>query len=155
MEEAASQIKMQSKEEQRQLREALTEANKVLRRENLLGTSAVDDRERIVLEEKFKEIEENHKIAEKKLLEARSENAKLKADMHHGFAKDEKREGRGLHNSWLSEEDQSRLKEDLRYEENEVDRLRGRVTRPMNGTRMHSNTMKRGSKKRKLLKKRT
>ena len=84
MEDAASQIKMQPKEEQRQLREAdsaLTEANKVLRRENLLGTSAVDDgRERIVLEEKCQEIEENRKIAKKKLLEARSENAKLKAE---------------------------------------------------------------------------
>ena len=84
MQDAAIQIKMQPKEEQRQLREAdsaLTEANKVLRRENLLGTSAVDDgRERIVLEEKCQEIEENRKIAKKKLLEARSENAKLKAE---------------------------------------------------------------------------
>ena len=84
MEDAASKIKIQSKEEQRQLREAnsaLTEANKVLKRENLLGTSAVDDgRERIVLEEKCQEIEENRKIAKKKLLEARSENAKLKAE---------------------------------------------------------------------------
>ena len=127
MEDAASKIKIQSKEEQRQLREAnsaLTEANKVLKRENLLGTSAIDGRERIVLVEKFQEIEENHKIAEKKLLEARSENAKLKAEKHHGFAKDEKREGRGLHTTRLNEEDQSRLKEDLRHEENEVDRLR-------------------------------
>ena len=68
--------------------------------------------------------EENHKIAERRLLEARSENAKLKAEMHHGFIKDESREGRGLLTTRLNEEDQSRLKEDLKHEEKEVNRLR-------------------------------
>ena len=52
LEDAASNIHMRSKEEQRQLREAnaaLTEANKVLKRENLIG--AVDGQERVILEE--------------------------------------------------------------------------------------------------------
>ena len=117
MEDAACKIQIQAEEEQRQLREAnfaLTEANKVLRRENLVGTSAIDGRERVILEEKFQELKENHKIAERKLLEARSENAKMKAEMHHGFTRDESREGRGRPTARLNEESQSRLKADLK-----------------------------------------
>ena len=48
----------------------------------------------------------------------------MKAKIHHRFAKEEKREGRGLHTTRSMEEEQSRLKNDLRHEENEVDRLR-------------------------------
>ena len=49
LEDAAVKIQSQAKDEQRQMREAnlaLTEAKKILRRENLLGTSAIDGRER-------------------------------------------------------------------------------------------------------------
>lgn len=79
-------------EEQRQLREAnasLIETNKVLKRENLIGTSSIDGKERIILEE-IKEFEKNQKITEGKLTEARSENTRLKAEMHYTFPKDER-----------------------------------------------------------------
>ena len=49
-----------------------------------MKSSATDGRERIVLEEKFQELEENREIAEKKLLEAKSENVRMKAEMRHG-----------------------------------------------------------------------
>ena len=118
MEDAASGLQRQSKDEQRQLKEAnfaLAEANRILKRENLLRASAIDGRERIALEEKCQEVEENQQIAEKKLLEARSENVRMK---------DESRDGRGLPTTGFSEESQSRLKEDLKHEESEADRLR-------------------------------
>ena len=62
LEDAAVNIQSQAKDEHRQIREANlapTEANKILRRENLLGTSAIDGRERIVLDEKFQELEDS------------------------------------------------------------------------------------------------
>ena len=56
----------------------------------------------------------------------RIENANMKAEMHHGYTRDEHREGQGRPATRLDEETQSRLEEaeDLRHEENEVSRLR-------------------------------
>ena len=126
-EDAAKGIQKQSKEEQQQLKEAnfaLAEANKILRRENLLKASATDSRERMILEEKFRELEENQRIAEKKLLEVRSENAKMKAEMCYSYSKGDSRDGRGSLTSRSDEEVHSRLRDDVKYQENEVNRLR-------------------------------
>ena len=68
MEDAASGLQRQSKEQQRQLKEAnfaLAEANKILKRENILRASATDGRERMALEEKFQELEEDQRVAER------------------------------------------------------------------------------------------
>ena len=132
LEEAATGLQKQSKEEQQQLKEAnlaLAEANKILKRESLLKVSAVNGREKAVLEEKLQELEENlrhaeKKHAEKKLLEVRSENAKMKAEMRHGPTRDDSRDGRGLLTSRSKEEDHSRLKEDIKHQESGVHRLR-------------------------------
>ena len=129
IEEAATELQKQSKEEQPQLKEAnfaLAEANRILKKENLLRASTTDSRERKVLEEKFQELDKNQHIAEKKLVEARSENAKMKAEteMRHGPMRDDSRDGRGLPTSRSDEEDHSCLKEDIKHQESEVHRLR-------------------------------
>ncbi|CAK9061121.1 unnamed protein product [Durusdinium trenchii] len=64
LEDAASNIHIRAKEEQRQLREAnsaLSEANKVLKRENLIGASPIDGKEKVMFEE-IKEFEKNQKL---------------------------------------------------------------------------------------------
>ena len=103
---------------------ALAEANKILKRENLLRASATDGRERMALEEKFQELEENQRIAERKLFEARSENARMRAEMRHGTTRSDGRDGRGLLTTRSDEESHSRLKEDIKHQESEVQRLR-------------------------------
>ena len=98
MEDFASGLQRQSGEEQRQLKEtnfALAEANKTLKRENLLRIFATDGRERMAFEEKFQELEENQSVAEKKLVETGSGNARMKAEMRHGTMKSDSRGGRG------------------------------------------------------------
>ena len=94
-----------------------------MKRQNLLRASTTDSRERVVLEEKLQGLEENQRIAENKLLETRSEKARMKAEMRHGPTRSDSRDGRGLLTS-RSDENHSRLKEDIKNQESEVHRLR-------------------------------
>ena len=68
-------------EEQQQLKDAnlaLTEANKVLKRENLLRTPAFDGREGAEVKEQIQELEQNLQETGKELRETRWENAQMK-----------------------------------------------------------------------------
>ena len=109
LKEATSGGQRQAKEEQQQLKDAnlaltaLTEANKVLKREreSLLRTPAFDGREGARVKEKIQEMEENLQETERELWQAKSENAQMKAKLRHGQTyterdQDGNRDGRGL-----------------------------------------------------------
>ena len=109
---------------------AFTEADKVLKRENLLKTPVFDGREGAGMKDKTQELEENVQETEKDLWETRSENAQMKAKLRHCQTyterdRDNSRDGRGLQTRRPDDKDSSRLRADVKYHEGDAHRLRG------------------------------
>ena len=81
-------IHRKAKEEQQQLKDAnlpLTEANKMLNRENLLRTPAFDGKGGAEIKTKIHELEENLQETEKECWETKSENTQTKAKLRQGY----------------------------------------------------------------------